>query len=63
MERDRIKFGVNLDRKLDGQFQEIADFEDRPKVAMHRVLVRRVVQIWNEKPERLIELGLIQRSH
>lgn len=62
MANERIKFGVDLDRKTDGDFKEIAEVENRSKRNMHAVLIRRVTKAWKENPKRLEEIGLIQRA-
>lgn len=64
MARDRVRFGVDLDRKVDGEFAEIAvTIERRPKIDLHRVLINRVVRLWKEKPEALEQLGIIRRGY
>jgi hypothetical protein len=64
MAREMIRFGVNLDRKVDGEFSEIAEtVEHRPKVDLHRVLINRIVRLWKEQPEALEQLGLIRRGY
>jgi hypothetical protein len=61
MARERIRFGVDLDRKTDGDFQEIARVEQRSKRNMHAVLVQRIVRLWKDNPGALRQLGLIQQ--
>lgn len=63
MVKDRVRFGVDLDRKTDGEFAEIASsVEGRPKIDLHRVLIKRVVRLWKEQPEKLEQLGIIRRG-
>jgi mevalonate pyrophosphate decarboxylase len=61
MARERIRFGVDLDRKTDGDFQEIARAEQRSKRNMHAVLIQRIVRLWKENPEQLRQLRLVQQ--
>lgn len=64
MARERVRFGVELERKIEGEFAEIAqNIERRPKVDFHRVLINRVVRLWKEQPQKLEELGLIRRGY
>jgi len=59
-----VRFGVNLDRKVDGEFAEIAEnVERRPKCDLHRVLINRICRLWKEQPEVLEQLGLIRRGY
>lgn len=60
MARERVKFGVDLDRETDVEIKKLADQEHRSKRNFHSVLMSRVVRLWKENPERLRELRLIQ---
>lgn len=60
MARERVKFGVDLDRETDAEIKKLAQFERRSKRNFHAVLMTRVSRMWKETPERLLELKLIQ---
>lgn len=60
MVRQRVKFGVDLDRETDAEIQKLAQLEQRSKRNFHAVLMTRVSRLWKEKPDLLRELKLIQ---
>jgi len=63
MARETVRFGVELDRESEGAFANIGrTIEGRKKTDFHRVVVRRIVKLWNEKPKELEQLGIIRRS-
>jgi hypothetical protein len=64
MARETVRFGVDLERKVEGEFADIAEqVERRPKVDFHRVLINRVVRLWKEQPQKLEDIGLIRRGY
>jgi hypothetical protein len=63
MARETVRFGVELERETEGAFANIGrTIEGRTKTDFHRVIVRRLVKLWNEKPKELEQLGIIRRS-
>lgn len=58
MAKDTIRNGVDLDRETDGLLTQWAKQEERSKRLQTRVIVRRVVRAWKERPELLKPLGL-----
>lgn len=63
MASEVVRFGVELDRKTDGRFKEIAIVERRSKRNMHAVMTQRIVKLWEQKPEALEQLGIVRRAH
>jgi len=63
MAYESVRFGVELDRKTDARFKEIASVERRSKRSMHALMMLRIVKLWEEKPQVLEELGLVKRAH
>jgi hypothetical protein len=60
MNAERIRFGVDVDRKLDSAIKDLADIEHRSKRNMHQVLLRRIVDLWKSDPEKLKQIQLIR---
>lgn len=60
MARERVRFGVDLDRETDATIRKIAESEERSKRNMHAVLMRRIARLWQEKPEALRQLELVR---
>lgn len=58
--RERVRFGIDLDREIDSEIKKLARLEQRSKRNMHAVLLTRLIRLWKETPDRLKELGLIQ---
>jgi len=59
MGKEMIRNGVDLDRETDGLLTQWARQEERSKRLQTRVIVRRVVRAWKERPEVLKPLGLV----
>jgi hypothetical protein len=62
MIRERVRFGVDLDRETDAEIRKLAVMEERSKRNFHSVLLARVVRVWKATPEKLRELKLIQEA-
>jgi hypothetical protein len=60
MVRGTVRFGVEVERELDVEFQKLAEAERRSKRNMHQVVLRRLVRLWKEKPDEMRRLQLIQ---
>jgi hypothetical protein len=60
MNAERIRFGVDVDRKLDSAIKDLAEIEHRSKRNMHQVLLRRIVDLWKSDPEKLKQIQLIR---
>lgn len=60
MARERVRFGVDLDRETDAAIQKLATLEQRSKRNFHAVVMARLVRVWKENPDRVRELKLIQ---
>ncbi len=60
MPRERVIFGVELDRETDAAIQKLAAMERRSKRNFHSVLMGRVARLWKESPEELRKLHLIR---
>lgn len=64
MARETVRFGVELEREIEGKFARLGrTVEGRRKTEFHRVIVNRVVRLWDEKPHELERLGLIRRVY
>lgn len=64
MARETVRFGVQLERKTEGAFAEIGKtVEGRKKTDFHRVVINRLVRLWEEKPDEVEKLGLIRRVY
>jgi len=60
MTRDRIRFGVELDRESDAAIQKLASVERRSKRNFHSVLMHRIARLWKEQPDELRRLKLVR---
>jgi hypothetical protein len=60
MNAERIRFGVDVDRKLDSAIKDLDEIEHRSKRNMHQVLLRRIVDLWKSDPEKLKQIQLIR---
>jgi hypothetical protein len=64
MALETVRFGVQLERQTEGAFAEIGQsIEERKKTDFHRVVIKRIVRLWGEKPEELEKLGIIRRVY
>jgi hypothetical protein len=64
MALETVRFGVQLERQTEGAFAEIGQsIEGRKKTDFHRVVIKRIVRLWGEKPEELEKLGIIRRVY
>jgi hypothetical protein len=59
MASDLINMRVELERDLDTELRKIARTEERSKRHMARLLLKRVVRVWREEPEKLRQLQII----
>ncbi len=60
MERERVRFGVDVDRETDAEIKKLARRENRSKRNFHAVLLSRIVRTWRENPAALQSLKLVQ---
>lgn len=60
MTRERVIFGVALDRETDSAIRQLAAMERRSKRNFHAVLMSRVARMWREKPDELRKLRLVR---
>lgn len=62
MARERVRFGIDLDRETDAEVKKLATLERTSKRDFHRRLCRRVVRLWKEQPDQLRTLKLVREE-
>jgi hypothetical protein len=62
MARERVRFGVDVDRELDAEIKKLAQRERRSKRNFHACVLSRIVRLWKENPDQLLALKLIQEA-
>lgn len=65
MASEMVRFSVTLERKTEGAFAEIGRSIERrkSKADFHRILINRIVRLWEEKPQECEQFGLIRRGY
>ncbi len=60
MTRERVRFGVDLDRETDAEIRKLAVLEQRSKRNMNAVLMMRIIRLWKAEPQKAREFGLVK---